>query len=91
MKNDSNKNIVIEELDDNEESTNKAKEKNKPEEIIEVGDSEQFEGKNIVKIHNDSSETPTPTPNLIEFNERIYPTKSKKIKSSLIGKKRSKK
>ena len=91
VKNDSNKNIVIEELDDNEESTNKAKEKSKPEEIIEVGDSEQFEGKNIVKIHNDSSETPTPTPNLIEFNERIYPTKSKKIKSSLIGKKRSKK
>ena len=90
-----NNNIIIEDLeDDNEESANK-KEKNKEEEIIEVDDnkdSEIFEGKNIVKIHNDSSEvSAAPSPNLIEFNEKIYSTQKKKIKSSLLGKKRSKK
>ena len=99
--NKSNKNennIVIEDLDDdNDESANKKKEKNKEEEIIEVDDnkdSEIFEGKNIVKIHNDSSEispAPSPSPNLIEFNEKIYSTQKKKIKSSLLGKKRTKK
>ena len=97
--NKSNKNennIIIDDLDDdNEESANKKKEKNKEEEIIEVEDnkdSEIFEGKNIVKIHNDSSEiSAAPSPNLIEFNEKIYSTQKKKIKSSLLGKKRSKK
>ena len=88
-------NIIIEDLDDdNEESASKKKEKeNKPEEIIEVEnskDSEQFDGKNIVKIHNDSSDI-SPGPNLIESYEKIYPTHKKKIKSSLLGKKRSKK
>ena len=88
-------NIIIEDLDDdNEESASKKKEKeNKPEEIIEVEnskDSEQFDGKNIVKIHNDSSDI-SPGPNLIESYEKIYPSHKKKIKSSLLGKKRSKK
>ena len=83
--NKSNKNennIIIEDLDEDN---------NKQEEVIEVDDnkdSEQLEGKNIVKIHNDSSE---PTPNLIEFNENMYSNQKKKIKSSLLGKKRSKK
>ena len=84
-KNENNTNIVIEDLDDSN---------NKQEEIIEVDDakdSEQFEGKNIVKIHNDSSEVTPSSPNLIEFNEKIYSNQKKKIKSSLLGKKRSKK
>ena len=86
-----NTNIIIEDLDDDNNDNNK------PEEVIEVEnskDSEQLEGKNIVKIHNDSSDlTPSPSPNLIEFNEKIYSNTSqkKKIKSSLLGKKRSKK
>ena len=87
-------NIIIEDLDDdNEASMNKKKEKEKQEEIIDIEnskDSEQFDGKNIVKIHNDSSEVTPPQSNLIEFNEKIYSTQKKKIKSSLIGKKRSK-
>ena len=87
-------NIIIEDLDDdNEVSTNKKKEKEKQEEIIDIEnskDSEQFDGKNIVKIHNDSSEVTPPQSNLIEFNEKIYSTQKKKIKSSLLGKKRSK-
>ena len=80
-----NSNIVIEDLEDSN---------NKQEEIIEVDDakdSEPFEGKNVVKIHNDSSEVTPPSPNLIEFNEKIYSNQKKKIKSSLLGKKRSKK
>jgi len=87
-------NIIIEDLDDdNEVSTNKKKEKEKQEEIIDIEnskDSEQFDGKNIVKIHNDSSEVTPPQSNLIEFNEKIYSTQKKKIKSSLLSKKRSK-
>jgi hypothetical protein len=87
-------NIIIEDLDDdNDASMNKKKEKEKQEEIIDIEnskDSEQFDGKNIVKIHNDSSEVTPPQSNLIEFNEKIYSTQKKKIKSSLIGKKRSK-
>jgi hypothetical protein len=69
-------------------------EENKPEEVIEVDDeknSEQFDGKNIVQIHNDSSEVTPSNNNLIEFNEKMYSNQNKKIKSSLLGKKRSKK
>ena len=86
-----NTNITIEDLDDeNNDNDNN----NKQEEVIEVDDgkdSEQLEAKNIVKIHNDSSEVTPPSPNLIEFNEKIYSSQKKKIKSSLLGKKRSKK
>ena len=91
VKNDNN--IVIEDLDeDNEENSNKKKEKEK-EEVIDIEnskESEQFEGKNIVKIHNDSSEVTPPQSNLIEFNEKIYSSQKKKIKSSLLNKKRNK-
>ena len=91
VKNDNN--IVIEDLDeDNEENNNKKKEKEK-EEVIDIEnskESEQFEGKNIVKIHNDSSEVTPPQSNLIEFNEKIYSSQKKKIKSSLLNKKRNK-
>ena len=76
-------NLVVEDL-----------EENKPEEVIEVDDeknSEQFDGKNIVQIHNDSSEVTPSNNNLIEFNEKMYSNQNKKIKSSLLGKKRSKK
>jgi len=93
IKNDND--IIIEDLeDDNEESTNKKKDKEKQEEIIDIENSkssEQFDGKNIVKIHNDSSEiTPSPQNNLIEYNEKMYSTQKKKIKSSILGKKRNK-
>ena len=91
VKNDNN--IVIEDLDeDNEENSNKKKEKEK-EEVIDIEnskESEQFEGKNIVKIHNDSSEVTPPQSNLIEFNEKIYSSQKKRIKSSLLNKKRNK-
>ena len=89
-KNENTNNIIIEDLDDDNNDNNK------PEEVIEVDnskESEQLDGKNIVKIHNDSSDL-TPSPNLIEFNEKIYSNtnqQKKKIKSSLLGKKRSKK
>jgi len=86
-----NNNIIIEDLDDdNNDNDNN----NKQEEVIEADDgkdSEQIKGKNVVKIHNDSSEVTPPSPNLIEFNEKIYSNQKKKIKSSLLGKKRSKK
>ena len=88
-----NTNIIIEDLDDDNNENNNGN-NNKQEEVIEVDDgkdSEQLEAKNIVKIHNDSSEVTPPSPNLIEFNEKIYSSQKKKIKSSLLGKKRSKK
>ena len=44
--------------------------------------------KNICKIKIDSSDT---QPNLIEINEKTYNNQGKKVKSSLLGKKRNKK
>ena len=86
-------NIIIEDLDDNEEINDNKKKKDN--DIIEVDDDEDLamkdddNEKNICKIKIDSSDT---QPNLIEINEKTYNNQSgKKIKSSLLGKKRSKK
>ena len=89
-------NIIIEDLDDNEEiNDNNTNKKKKDNDIIEVDDDEDLamkdddNEKNICKIKIDSSDT---QPNLIEINEKTYNNQSgKKIKSSLLGKKRSKK
>ena len=95
--NANNNNIIIEDNDDNEEMNDKINaKKKKVNEIIEVDDDEEDlkvkdddNEKNICKIKIDSSDT---QPNLIEFNEKIYNNQSgKKIKSSILGKKRSKK
>ena len=95
--NANNNNIIIEDNDDNEEMNDKnSAKKKKVNEIIEVDDDEEDlkvkdddNEKNICKIKIDSSDT---QPNLIEFNEKIYNNQSgKKIKSSILGKKRSKK
>ena len=92
-----NNNIIIEDNDDNEEMNDKNNaKKKKVNEIIEVDDDEEDlkvkdddNEKNICKIKIDSSDT---QPNLIELNEKIYNNQSgKKIKSSILGKKRSKK
>ena len=89
-------NIIIEDLDDNEEiNDNNTNKKKKDNDIIEVDDDEDLaikdddNEKNICKIKIDSSDT---QPNLIEINEKTYNNQSgKKIKSSLLVKKRSKK
>jgi hypothetical protein len=95
--NANNNNIIIEDNDDNEEMNDKNNaKKKKVNEIIEVDDDEEDlkvkdddNEKNICKIKIDSSDT---QPNLIELNEKIYNNQSgKKIKSSILGKKRSKK
>ena len=92
-----NNNIIIEDNDDNEEMNDKNNaKKKKVNEIIEVDDDEEDlkvkdddNEKNICKIKIDSSDT---QPNLIELNEKIYNNQSrKKIKSSILGKKRNKK
>jgi hypothetical protein len=96
---DNNNNIVIEDIDDNENDNDndnedrnneiKKKKGKKEDEIIEVGEDEDYEQikkndntkeRNICKIKIDSSDNQT---NLIEINEKMY--------KKMIGKKRNKK
>ena len=90
----SGNNIIIENIDDNEIENENENENHqvidsnsKIEEIIDVEESEKDKSNTICKIKIDSSDQP----NLIEMNEKLYNKPNKKIKSSLIGKKRSKK
>ena len=97
---ETNNNIIIEDLDDNEIENNPIHKKKgkKTNEIIEVGDEEEdqikevksYGGKHIYKIKTDSDDL---QPNLIELNEQLYNSQnSKKSRSmNLIGKKRNKK
>ena len=97
---ETNNNIIIEDLDDNEIENNPIHKKKgkKANEIIEVGDEEEdqikevksYGGKHIYKIKTDSDDL---QPNLIELNEQLYNSQnSKKSRSmNLIGKKRNKK
>ena len=97
---ETNNNIIIEDLDDNEIENNPIHKKKgkKANEIIEVGDDEEeqikevksYGGKHIYKIKTDSDDL---QPNLIEMNEQIYNSQNNKKSRSmnLIGKKRSKK
>lgn len=97
---ETNNNIIIEDLDDNEIENNPFHKKKgkKANEIIEVGDDEEeqikevksYGGKHIYKIKTDSDDL---QPNLIEMNEQIYNSQNNKKSRSmnLIGKKRSKK
>ena len=97
---ETNNNIIIEDLDDNEIENNPIHKKKgkKTNEIIEVGDDEEeqikevksYGGKHIYKIKTDSDELQQ---NLIELNEQLYNSQhSKKSRSmNLIGKKRNKK
>ena len=97
---ETNNNIIIEDLDDNEIESNPVQKKKgkKNNEIIEVGDDEDeqikevksYGGKHIYKIKTDSDDL---QPNLIEMNEQIYNSQSSKKSRSMnfIGKKRSKK
>ena len=95
-KNNENNNIRIEDEDENEnEEVKNDNKKKKVNEIIEVGDDDEDlqmkdedNEKNICKIKIDSSDT---QPNLIEINEKTYNNQGKKVKSSLLGKKRNKK
>ena len=88
--NENNNNIRIEDEDENEnEEIKNDNKKKKVNEIIEVGDDDDdLHEKNICKIKIDSSDT---QPNLIEINEKTYNNQGKKVKSSLLGKKRNKK
>ena len=97
---ETNNNIIIEDLDDNEIENNQVHKKKgkKTNEIIEVGDEEEdqikevksYGGKHIYKIKTDSDDL---QPNLIELNEQLYNTQNNKKSRSmnLIGKKRNKK
>ena len=97
---DTNNNIIIEDLDDNEIENNPIHKKKgkKTNEIIEVGDEEEdqikevksYGGKHIYKIKTDSDDL---QPNLIELNEQLYNSQNNKKSRSmnLIGKKRNKK
>ena len=97
---ETNNNIIIEDLDDNEIENNPIHKKKgkKTNEIIEVGDDEEeqikevksYGGKHIYKIKTDSDDL---QPNLIELNEQLYNSQNNKKSRSmnLIGKKRNKK
>ena len=97
---ETNNNIIIEDLDDNEIENNPIHKKKgkKTNEIIEVGDEEEdqikevksYGGKHIYKIKTDSDDL---QPNLIELNEQLYNSQNNKKSRSmnLIGKKRNKK